>query len=111
MFGEQAIVPIRPTYRVRVKKLIFRLVALTCITFAVWAGVSRLGEYIGAKDHYATQVVVVRHGDTLWGIATEYGPQGWDPRKTVEVIRELNGLTSSDVGRLRPGQELQIPGY
>ena len=43
---------------------------------------------------------VVRSGDTLYGIATEFGT-------TWQVIADLNGI--EDPGRIRVGQELLIP--
>ena len=50
--------------------------------------------------------VVVRPGDTLWGIAAALvGPAG-DPRPLVDAIARTNGV---DPGEIRPGQVLVIP--
>lgn len=50
--------------------------------------------------------VVVRPGDTLWGIAaTLVGPAG-DPRPLVDAIARANGV---DPGEIRPGHVLVIP--
>lgn len=49
----------------------------------------------------ADTVHEVRHGETLWGIAREYGV-------SVEALREANGLADAD--RLLAGQRLRIPG-
>lgn len=49
--------------------------------------------------------VVVQPGDTLWGLAAQMAPRE-DPRRTVEVLRQLNGL---DGGQLTAGQTLKVP--
>jgi LysM repeat protein len=48
---------------------------------------------------------VVNEGDTLWEIAERLRPAE-DPRKTVDEIVEINGLTEPV---LTPGQELVLP--
>lgn len=54
----------------------------------------------------ATPVVyTVQPGDTLWAIATKVAPKS-DPRQTVHLLRELNGLTS---GAVEIGQQLTVP--
>jgi hypothetical protein len=52
------------------------------------------------------QPIVVRAGDTLWQLAIDHGPQGVDPRRTIDTIRRINNLSDSD---LRPGAVLHIP--
>jgi nucleoid-associated protein YgaU len=53
----------------------------------------------------ATGVVVVQAGESLWQIAQAIAPHA-DPRETVTVIRELNGLGEAAV---RPGQSIVVP--
>ena len=48
----------------------------------------------------------VQSGDTLWDLASDVTGPGEDIREVVEVIRHINGLTSSN---LTPGQILMIP--
>lgn len=48
----------------------------------------------------------VSSGDTLWSIAGALQPQA-DPRETVLVLRELNGLAPDHV--LQVGEVLQLP--
>jgi hypothetical protein len=53
----------------------------------------------------ATGVVVVQPGESLWQIAKAIAPQT-DPRATVTLLRELNGLGDSVVV---PGQSIVVP--
>jgi nucleoid-associated protein YgaU len=53
----------------------------------------------------ATGVVVVQAGESLWQIAQAVAPQA-DPRETVTLIRELNGLGDAAV---MPGQSIVVP--
>ncbi len=48
----------------------------------------------------------VQSGDTLWDIAGGITGPGEDVREVIEVIRDLNELTNSN---LMPGQVLLIP--
>lgn len=51
------------------------------------------------------QVYVVESGDTLWGMAGEFGGDG-DPRAYVDDLLRINHLSSPQVF---PGQELVLP--
>jgi nucleoid-associated protein YgaU len=57
----------------------------------------------GRTDTYNT--VVVKKGDTLWGLAEKYGPKQ-DIRKTVYEIKMINNITDK---YLKPGELLIIP--
>ncbi len=48
---------------------------------------------------------VVKPGDTLWDIATEYAPKGTDKREYIFNIKKDNGLENSV---LQPGMVLEI---
>lgn len=41
--------------------------------------------------------VTVQPGETLWDVAVDHTPAGQDPRATLDQIRDLNGLTGTDV--------------
>lgn len=57
-------------------------------------------------QEYEMIEVVVRPGDTLWGLARQYAPD-MDPREAVYIIRSANhGL---DPGRLQPGDVVLVP--
>ncbi|HHV61119.1 MAG TPA: LysM peptidoglycan-binding domain-containing protein [Firmicutes bacterium] len=51
---------------------------------------------------------IVQPGETIWHIARLYKLPG-DIRKTVDIIRELNGLWGPDGPRLQAGQMLKVP--
>jgi len=50
--------------------------------------------------------VVVQEGDTLWQIARRYSGPEVDARKMVDMIRDVNDLSTAVV---RPGQVLKVP--
>lgn len=50
--------------------------------------------------------VVVQRGDTLWGIAREYGPAREDLRSVVYGIKQANQLHAS---LIHPGDVLLVP--
>lgn len=51
--------------------------------------------------------VMVRKGDTLWGIAKNYASPQEDIRIVIARIQNMNGLKSSEY--IHPGQLLIIP--
>lgn len=58
-----------------------------------------------ADQGAATGVVVVQGGENLWQIAKAVAPSV-DPRETVTLIRDLNGLGDEPIV---PGQSLVVP--
>lgn len=49
--------------------------------------------------------VTVRSGDTLWGLAERYAPDGVDPRAYVDLLEETNDLS----GGLAAGMRIRLP--
>lgn len=49
-----------------------------------------------------TQVYTIQPGDTIGGIAAQFGIE-------VDALLQANGMTEDDAGRIQPGQELVIP--
>ena len=60
--------------------------------------------YAATPRHYAT--VVVRPGDTLWGIASSHTPASTDVQDTIDSITQVNHLSSAAI---TPGQRLRVP--
>lgn len=50
--------------------------------------------------------VTVEEGDTLWGYAEEYAPEGMSAQEFVVEARTLNQLPT---GRVSAGQEIELP--
>lgn len=50
--------------------------------------------------------VEVQAGDTLWNIASEYGPDNKDRREIVYAICQLNEIHNINI---QPGQSILIP--
>ncbi len=60
-----------------------------------------------AAEEVTYPTVTVQAGDTLWRIASRSeSAENRDVRAIIYDIRELNGLTSSDI---KPGQVLKLP--
>ena len=59
-----------------------------------------------SKDLY--NVVEIEAGDTIWDIATEYGPTSSDARRIVEDICDINEITAD---KLTAGQKIVVPVY
>lgn len=51
-------------------------------------------------------VVTVEAGDTLWGYAEQYAPEGMSEQEFVTEARTLNHLTT---GRITAGQQIELP--
>ncbi|MDH4309459.1 MAG: LysM peptidoglycan-binding domain-containing protein [Acidimicrobiia bacterium] len=80
-------------------RLLILLVTLVA-TFLLLSGTGEASEPTITMEHR------VRSGDTLWDIAGGIVGPGEDVRDVVAMIRDINGLTSS---QLMPGQMLRVP--
>ena len=102
--------PIRLTRRGRI--VVGTLIALgvAAAAGAIWLAASGQAQASsqlipGAPARESLLRVVVRPGQTLWGIATRADP-GADPRSVIPQIVELNSLRSTSIS---PGQVLWVP--
>lgn len=50
--------------------------------------------------------ITVEAGDTLWGYAQEYAPEGMSAQEYVAEVRQHNQLPT---GRVTAGQEIELP--
>jgi len=50
--------------------------------------------------------VTVEAGDTLWGYAAEYAPEGVDEQEFIAEVRAMNHLPT---GRVTAGQVIELP--
>lgn len=87
-----------------------RLVVLALALLVVLAVGVALGGGSAATDEpgaeVATEIVVVDHGDTLWGIASDYAEHGGQVRSVMAEIERINRLDSP---ALMVGQRLHVP--
>lgn len=99
---------VKKRWRVNPARLIANLFILFCMLLLLFiimnftAGQTR---GVGEDDFLE---IVVEQGDSLWSIACALYPHQ-DPRYTVAVIRDLNGLQNNTT--INPGQILHIPKY
>ena len=84
--------------------LILATVALVAV-FVLGRSSSNAAAPVEGQKASAPVTYTVQPGDTLWGIAAKVAPKS-DPRQTVHLLRELNGLTT---GQLEIGQALTVP--
>lgn len=80
------------------------IAALVAVAVAFVASVALVA--LQPKPEYEVIEVVIRPGDTLWGLAREYAPSR-DPREIVYIMRGANG--GIDPGRIQPGDVVLVP--
>ena len=84
----------------------FLVVAILCI-FTIIGTLTGINTVSSSSMNQYNQVKV-ELGDTLWEIASEYGPADMDVRKVVHEICQLNDITA---GQLEAGQKIIVPVY
>lgn len=88
--------------RLRWNPFVFlRNMLLLAAIFVLLAGVAVSGE----RPADSGRRIIVRQGDTLWGLASQLQP-GHDPREMIYEFTRVNGLKSKV---LRPGMVLVVP--
>ncbi len=102
--------PIKLTRRGRVVVGVLIGFAVTAVALIIWlavAGRAQASNQVGPRVPVSDSVsrVVVRPGDTLWGIAAKADPSA-DPRAVEGEIIDLNSLSSTAI---QVGQVLLIP--
>ena len=97
----QSEAPFRLNRRGRQVRAIFLLIALVSVLFIASQKVAH------ASSETVIVSVTVNPGETLWDIATQVNP-AQDPRDTIEEIKALNELSSSDIDA---GTSLMVPRY
>lgn len=81
------------------------LVATALALIVVFLLATGPGGSAPASRPSAPAAVTVGHGDTLWGLAESYAPEGVDLRAYVDLLTELNDLD----GGLRAGMRVRLP--
>src|SRR5690625_1174645 len=93
---------LRLTTRGRI--VIFGFVALVALVLSVFIGSSAQAGQQDAGVEVTT--ITIADGETLWSYAKDIAEPGDDIRDVVELIKDLNNLTNSQV---RAGQQLVLP--
>lgn len=94
--------PIRLTRRGRRVVALLALIPIV-ITFLLIG--TRGAQASDASAAAMTATIVVKPGQSLWDVAAAINPNK-DPRETIWVIQQLNGMSTSEV---LAGQELIVP--
>ncbi|HEX8002927.1 MAG TPA: LysM peptidoglycan-binding domain-containing protein [Mycobacteriales bacterium] len=84
--------------------LVLVLVAVVLVAFSLGRTSASAGSAAAAARR-APRTAVVQPGETLWAIAHRVAPAA-DPRRTVALLTELNGLGSRPIVA---GQRLVLP--
>ena len=80
------------------------LISALAIVLGVVLGGGGEGVAVASKPG-APRTVVLQPGDTLWSVATQYAPDGVDPRAYVDALERINGVD----GGVRAGMQLTLP--
>jgi len=93
-------------YRIKNRVRFTAFMAAFVLLFVI--SVSSVLGYNDATGMDSPEYIVVRvqSGDTLWGLAGQYGPENADIRMLVYQISHINGVTADT---LQPGMEISIP--
>ncbi|MBT9133280.1 MAG: Cell division suppressor protein YneA [Firmicutes bacterium] len=85
-----------------------RIVSVALISvLALSAIISLYGGSTSAFHPSSYLMYEVLRGDTLWAIATKFGPPHLDRRTYIYHVRKLNDLMDS--ANIVPGQVLRLP--
>ncbi|WP_193104226.1 LysM peptidoglycan-binding domain-containing protein [Brachybacterium sp. FME24] len=61
---------------------------------------------LAGSDETDAVTVTVEAGDTLWGYAEQYAPEGMSEQDFVTEVRSVNHLPT---GRVTAGQQIELP--
>ena len=102
--AERASARLRRQRLIEGRRRLATLIAVLAVTLGVSMGGGAGGAAVASKPGAPT-TVVLQPGDTLWSVATEYAPDGTDPRAYVHALEQINGLE----GTARAGAQLNLP--
>lgn len=94
-------------YRIISKSRFFLFITLIIAVLAII--LVSIVSTTGAYSIESTQEIEhywVKKGDTLWDIAKEFSPEGYDIRKMIYIIREQNNMNT---GMVYEGVKIEIP--
>lgn len=103
--GSRARVRLEPTRRGRLLLTALAFLLGLIVAAAVLLTADLPSALAGTEDTQPS-TVTVESGDTLWGYAEEFAPEGMSEREFVAEVRSLNQLPT---GRVTTGQEIELP--
>ncbi|MFV0516784.1 MAG: LysM peptidoglycan-binding domain-containing protein [Aminipila sp.] len=98
----------RKSYRIKSKFRFITSITMTLILFIFVANTVFGLNSASSLTKYTPIQVEVRYGDSLWNIASEYGPKNADKREIIYEICSLNDITADSI---YPGQTIFVPDY
>ena len=99
----------KKSYRIKSKFRFTTSISITIILFFVMVNtVFGINDASSLTKEQPMLQVQIETGDKLWDIASEYGPDHTDPRKTVYDICSLNDISADSI---YPGQTIMVPNY
>ncbi|MGH2774860.1 MAG: hypothetical protein ACRDJT_05435 [Actinomycetota bacterium] len=101
---ERASARLRHQRLIEGRRRLAALIAALAVVLGVILGGGTGGIAVASKPG-APRTVVLQRGDTLWSVATEFAPDGTDPRAYVHALEEINGIE----GAARAGAQLSLP--
>ena len=93
-------------YRVESKTRFTLFIIVTLFVIIMTAMMFLRPAYASGSSEPRFDTIKVKHGDTLWSIASIYADDNTDMRVFIYDISKLNGISG---GEIVPGQELIIP--
>ncbi|CAN5756130.1 hypothetical protein BH20ACT23_BH20ACT23_17580 [soil metagenome] len=102
--AERAAARLRRQRLIEGRRRLAALIAALAVALGVMLGGGSEGIAVASKPG-APRSVVLQPGDSLWSVATEFAPDGVDPRAYVHALEEINGIE----GTVRAGAQLTLP--
>ncbi len=91
--------------RMQVRRRRSSLVAVVVVLTGLFLLATGPGGSSPASAPGTPRAITIHHGDTLWGVAEEYAPEGVDLRAYVDLLEDLNDVE----GGLSVGMRLELP--
>ncbi|HHU69393.1 MAG TPA: LysM peptidoglycan-binding domain-containing protein [Thermoanaerobacterales bacterium] len=89
----------------RVNMIKYIIITILSINMMLFCLIFNQSKVISKPDDKYIKITV-KKGQTLWGIASDYKPEGVDIRKVIYEIKKENNMQNA---LIMPGQIIRIP--